>query len=476
MKFQRRFYNDSVDFKKLTVQRIVIGILLGLLSTFIIYSFFYVLRETYRAISLGFMNYGFWSFQNGEYILSEEDRSFYNIFFSGLSLIFGNSIAILFVFCKPNKILNRLDPRRKRLLNDQVFLSFNFSYWFTKVGLVFGVFSMCCMDFEFLPYFKPFIYLLLTVLYLETWKNLASVIKKKRLKIQIIHFLVMLCLTIGLSKIDVVNYKAVDQAYLVNNPIIDFPKSEFYHEKDFFRRDRRLALKLKLNDEGELDIFTEDRNKIDLGDVKDFIKVEKASFREELIPFLSVSILADKHLNVEFIKMVEAELYLAGIRQVNYEIYTKNLNGGIYFENDIIKRKINKSVLDFKNIGVKKDSTFRIILSPLPPPLPEANYALRDTIMISIKKKIKFNDMPISPEIMIDEFKRNINSKTLFLYHINKSITYQDYIVVLSAHNKATNELREQKQTVFSEYDEHYWDEQYRLKEKYPIIISERLD
>ncbi len=480
MKFQRLFYNSSVNFKKLTKQRVVIGILLGLLSAFTIYSFFYVIREAYRAISLGFMNYGFWSFQNGEYILSEKDRSFYNLFFSGLSLILGNSIVFLFLFSGPNNVLNRFDSRRKRLLNDQIFLSFNFSYWFTKIGLVFGVFSMCCMDFEFLPYFKPLAYLLLIVLYLETWKNLSLIVKKKRFKIQVLHFLVMICLTMGLSKIDVLNYKAIDETSLVNNPIIDFPESEFCHEKEYSWRNTRLALKLKLNDQGELDIFTEDRLKINIADIDYITRLKIASIREELYYLLSASILADKELDVRYIKAVEAELYLAGIRMIDYEIYTENQNGGYYYENDIIKRKINKSVLGFKvkNL-VKKDTILQIMLPPLPPPPLEARHEFQDTIRITLSKELKFNEKSISKENIEQKLKGAINPNTLIMYEINRNTTYQDYITTLSIHNRAAEALRKVEQTIFKDDNDPYMNydiyrkEQRKLREKYPVNIIE---
>ncbi len=481
MKFQRLFYNSSINFKKLTKQRVVIGILLGLLSAFTIYSFFYVIREALRAMSLGFMNYGFWSFQNGEYILSEKDRNFYNLFFSGLSLILGNSIVFLFIFSGPNNVLNRFDSRRKRLLNDQIFLSFNFSYWFTKIGLVFGVFSMCCMDFEFLPYFKPLAYLLLVVLYLETWKNLSLIIRKKRFKIQVVHFFVMLLLTIGLSKINIVDFKAIDEASLVNNPIMDFPESEFCHEKDYAWWDITLALKLKLNAEGELDIFTEDRLKIHIKDIAYIVSSKRASIREERSYLLSASILADKELNMKYIKAIEAELYLVGIRKVDYEIYTENLNGGFYFENKIIKKRVNKSVLEFKVSSIKKDSIARIQLPPLPlpPPSVEINYELHDTLRITIDQRLKFNNEPILIETLMQKIKSDINSKTLFVYEISESTTYQDYITVLSEHYKAAEALRKVEQTIFKDDNDPYMNydiyrkEQRKLREKYPVNIIE---
>lgn len=479
MKLKRRFYDSSINFNAISIERIVLGLVIGLASAFIIYSFFYVLRESFRVMSLGFNDYGFWSFQENEFILTEKDRDFYNVFFSGLSLILGNSIAILFIFSRPNKVINRFDFRRKRVLNDQVFLSFNFIYWFTKIGLVFGIFSMCCMDFEFLPYFKPIAYLLLVVLYLETWKNLTRLFRKKRFRVQILHFIIMFCFTLGLAQIDIVNYDSIDQASLKNNPKIDFPKSDFYHNDDyFFKKDLEIAFKLKLSQTNNLEIYTEYREKIGLEDVENYILAEKATKREELIPFLNLRVLSDKNINVKFIKMLEAEAYSAGIYKVHYEVYNESFYK-TYFENVTLKRKLNKSILQFKNETIKRDSS-RLILTSFRLLPPEKNYESLDTIKVNVENKLKFKGKSVSKEAMVDEFKTNINSNTLFLYEINKTSTYQDYIDVLSTHNNAVSKLKQREQTIFIEskygYSEPYSEEQLRLNRKYPVNIIEKSD
>ncbi|MCF7569026.1 hypothetical protein L3X37_11720 [Sabulilitoribacter arenilitoris] len=52
MKLNRRFYDSSVRFKNISLERVVLEIVLGLASSLIIYSFFYVMRETFRVIPI----------------------------------------------------------------------------------------------------------------------------------------------------------------------------------------------------------------------------------------------------------------------------------------------------------------------------------------------------------------------------------------------------------------------------------------
>ena len=472
MKLKRRFYDDSINFRNLSIKRFAVGLFVGLISAFTIYSFFYVLSESFRVISFGNMNYGF---QNSQNIISETDRSFYNLFFAGLSLIIGNSISILYIFSKPDKIINRLNPKRKRIINDQIFLGFNFMSWFNKIGLAFGVFSMCCMDFEFLPYFKPLAYLLLAVLYLDSWKNLSLVIRKNRFKIQGTHLLVMLILTIGLSKIDIINYKAIDELSLKNNPIVNLPDSDFYNDSEVWNS-FELSFKLKLDENNNLEIFTEDKMKIGLYDVSDYIFKERASVRQELMYFLKVRILADKDINIKYVKMLEAELYAINQYRVIYEVYNDNLlrsklkNGSIYKTNtsSILKYRLNSNKTYKKN---------------LPPARPKYSCKsfYKDTLKIKINNQIKINGLLIPNTDLVKKFKNHINTETLFLYHLDYKTTYQDYIKILSSHLKAVYELREKEQTVLKKnrYDnnEDYRKEQNKLKLKFPIqIIEKRLD
>lgn len=485
MKFQRLFYNASIDLKRLSRKRIVFGILLGLISAFTIYSFFYVVSEAFRTISLGLMNHDFYGFNDDSYILNTEDRNFCNIFFSGLSIILGNSIAILFIFSRPNKAINRRNPKRKRLLNDQVFVGFNFSYWFIKIGLAFGVFSMGFWDFEFLPYFKPIAYLLLIVLYLETWKNLALIIKKKRFIVRVVHFFVMLCLIFGLSRIHVVNYKAIDHAALYNNPIIDYPSSDFSSTYNYYywEHDRglELAFKLKLDENNTLDIYTEYREKISLNEVVKCIHIKRETLRESSKDRLRIRILADKDLNLKYIKMFEAELYSAGFYKIIYEVYNKELYE-TNFKSGTIKRILNESVLEFKEDFYKKsDTLFPSLLYPKPPMPPglEKDF-FNDSLHITIQKQIRFNTKLVQKEDLIDALKIYIKPKTAIVYKMDSKSNYQDYITLLTAHYKAVNQLREKEQIYFRknkyDYSEAYRKEQTKLKLKYPIIIIDKMD
>jgi len=121
MKFKRLFFDSSIDLKAITRKRLILSIVIGITFTFIIYSFFYVARENLRAFSTSLANF--------PYILNESERFFHNLFYASLSIIFGNSIAVSFLFSRPQSVFSRRNNKRSRIINEQAFFLI---FWIIK--------------------------------------------------------------------------------------------------------------------------------------------------------------------------------------------------------------------------------------------------------------------------------------------------------------------------------------------------------
>lgn len=456
MKFKRRFYDSTINFKNISSKRLILAITIGLISALTIYSFFYVLAESFRVMSSGFERF--------PSVLNETDRNYYNLFFAGLSLIFGNSIFILLIFSRPERIISRSNPNRRRILNDQIFLNFNFGYWFAKIGLVFGVFSMCCMEFNFMPNFKFLSLILLVVLYLESWKNLSRIYIKKRLKYQVLHLIILIILTFGLSRLNIVDYRAIDKGLLARNPIVKLPFSNFYNDHRS-RNYAELNIKVDLDENSQLKMFVYD-HWILLNELPSIINSERAAIREELIPFLSVRISANKNLNIKEIKKVEAELYSINQQKIIYDVLTDDLSSSRFDKRGVIKR-ISPFSLKYKDVNN----------IPQPPiVIPQTSRIYTDTLVIDVGKEIKVNNANISKEMLLRKFKNHINGNTIFRYNYTEKANYQDYINILSTHYQAAYDLRKREQIIFLnpfESNNAYKKEQKELRKKYPILLLE---
>ncbi len=464
MKFKSVFYDSSINLKSISKKRIILAIILLMVSALVIYSFFYILREVFRVMSSGFDG-----FPN---IISEENRNYYNLFFALLSVVFGNSIAFNYIFSRPQKITHRFNSKRKRLLNDNIFLSFNFSYWFAKVGLSFGVFAMCCMEFEVFPYFKEFSFLLILVLYLESIKSFSFFLNnKKRLKFIVLHVLLLSVISLGLSKINVVNYKGLDSVMLENNPIIDLPYSSFSSELKY-SGNYNVSIKLKEDSLGILHFYSY-KVKYILSDLPTFLNNERSYRREEVIPFLTIRIEANKNLNVYNLKRFEKMLLNSNQRLISYGVQTDEIVFPRY-EHAEIRKRLNGNLLNINNaMNLMPASYFDYDLKDT------TRTRLKDSVLISIGKTISWNNKIVKNDDLIDKFKRLQSKKTIFIYQIEGEASYQNYITVLSSHFDAIHQLRKLKQTIYNEniylQSKEYKEEQNKLREEFPIIILEVL-
>lgn len=461
MKFKSLFYNSEVNLKSISRSRLILALVLGLLSAFIIYSFLYVIGEGYRALAIGF--------DNTPQIISDDQRNYQNLFFSLLAMVFGNSIVFNYLFSRPQKITHRFNSKRKRLLNDNIFLSFNFSYWFAEIGLAFGVFWMCCLDFEFLGYFKEFSFLLIIVLYLESLKSFSFFLKNRdRIKFITIHAIFLFVFGYGMSKVEVLDYKKIDNIMVYNNPIIDLPKAAYFNDRDHYYN--RIDLKLKLDSLNIIYLY----NYQEQYTVYDFQSIID-DLRPEIKHQMVVNLNADYNCKVIDIKRFEKEMMMFGLRRISYAVNVKGIDTFKYEYFGILK-KIGIGVLDIKN-------KIEIPYPPLPPFIFDefSDVSIKDTVTINIDETIKFNGRITDFNKIGETFGKYYTEHTLFKYIYEESTTYQNYIDVYSAHIEFVEKLRKAEQKIPDNFkyrspSDAFLDEQNKLKEKYPILILEKIN
>ncbi|MBC3847608.1 hypothetical protein H8K90_14520 [Winogradskyella echinorum] len=471
MKFNRRFYDSDISFKSISKKKLVLSILLGLVSAIFIYSFFYVLREAIRLMSLGL-----------DYlpkIISEGDRNLYNLFCAAISFIFGNSIAISSLFSRPQNTLSRRNVKRGRILNDQIFLGFNFMYWFTKIWILVSIFSMGFMDLPYLSYlFLPSI-LLIIVLYLESWKTLILIMRKNRWKIQVVHLLAFVILTFTLSRIDIVDYKSIDKSLLNNSLIIDIPSSLYKNDNYKSYNFNNLVFKMEVVSNDTVGLYNYANQTIELYEVYGYIREWKTELYFGEKSKFSPKLRANKDLPIKYIKQFELELLELNQRNVIYEISNDDELTSRFYNNQLMHR-ISPSL---------KDELPGTARPPMPPPIEDfeldKELKFMDTLRVHISSKVEIGGLVVPLKMLSKKLKNHINKSTIIEYIYTENVTYQDYINVLSAHKKAVWELRATenfdeidsliRRNQFSR-DEKLNNERDRIKEKYPLYITERFE
>ncbi|AUC75514.1 hypothetical protein [Olleya sp. Bg11-27] len=468
MQFKRLFFDSSISPKSVSKGRFISALIIGLISAVIIYTFFYGLREFYRVLSV--QNYM-------PIILSEDKRSFYNLFFAGLSMIFGQSIMLSILISRPQKVFSRRNNKRQRILNDQVFLNFNVAFWIFEMGLFFADFL------TFIDLFYPLI-LLIIVMYLDVWKVLLQVIGKKRYKYLFIHFVVFCLLTFGLSKINNINYQTVDAFSLKSYTNINLPRSNYKTVNRGYVDDYDLNYVLINNPDGTLSVKNYENKVVNINEIRSELVDQKKGMREVMIPRLAVNIFADSTTNLVKLKAFEERLFAIQQGIVNYVVFNED-DYSRRFEKKYVYNRLNPDVEAFKNTN----STFYKELPPfLFNPISLSGIDISDYYKNILKVNLNGNGVFIDGykvfnDLLIRILKNNIAEDILIEYVISEESTYQDYIWVLSSHKKVVEELRQQHQTIKLEYDDKYRclnkkafeAERDSLRELYPFIKREVL-
>ena len=419
MKLRRRFYDSVFKFGSISRRRYVVSILIGLISAFLIYSGMYLIREVFRNLTFGF---GY--LPN---ILSDSERFIFNWFLAALSLIFGNSIAISLLFSGIQGGFGTRNIKKRRVVSDQTGLNTFFLFWFTKVCLAISFFSMGFTDFNFIPSFTLFLILLILVLYLETWKTLITVIRKKKHYKMLTHFIVFIVFSFSLSQIELIDYKKINERQLRFRPLIDLPKSNF---ENVVYYDNYLDIYLKRNEKTiQFGYYENNINESHL----DFLDY-KTNLYGGFVQDVSIRLSADKRTKMDLIKSVEKKIVQAEINNIIYATQEKDVRARRFSNNGIkLRLKSNRLIENNKeNIHFGIRNTYYDI---------ENSLIANDTVVLEIGSKIKMDGVEMDRKMLVTDFKNEIKKNKVFKYLYSNDLEFNDYIYVLSTHLKAVNLL-----------------------------------
>ncbi len=458
--FNKRFSDNSVNWTKFPVERIIMGIVIGLLYALTIYSFAYIFREAIRLMSSDFGHLPL--------ILNPNERLVYNWLFAAIALVFGNSIAISFIISGPNWFRNKRQTKIRRIINDQIFLNSSFAFWFLKICYIFGIFSIFSTDFNFLPEFTVFIIILVIVLYLDIWKHLSIVLKKKRFKVITLHFVLFLLLSFVLSKFELIDYRRLDNEQLSLKPQLELPKS-YYNNVSYYDYWPQVYLK---DSTGKRLSWGYEEGLLE--DAHLYLIDEKSNM---LYPFeTAVRVSADKSMDLELIKLFEAQMNRAKIEYMIFATHEETLEA-TRFSNCGIKVKLKKdgySEYDFSNnFQFRRRHKF----------YEEKNKVFEDTVKVEVGQSLLIDGSKVLSGQIMETYMRLINENTIFQYQINSKTKYGDYITSISAHLAAIDSLRENSRRVTLRFDDielkyinknEFLEEEQRLRNDFPFIMFEK--
>lgn len=322
MTLKKKFLQPQIMFLEISRFRLVVGIVLGMAYSFAFYSFLYVCREVFRVLSV--------DFYNDMFVLSDSEVNFYNLFFALISVIFGQSVCFNFWFDKPRAFQDRFNRRRLSIVNDQRVLNWYFLDWFAKMGVAFGIMFVLTLHggqyvFSFYPKYNYIFVLIVIVLFFQTWNTLRWTFLRRSLKWFLLSIAILSVVSVGLSRVNLIDYKAINDNYLKNN--IQFSYQLMLPESDIYSRVERRSLVMNLFIVQDTTLYKApepiiiiENQVVGLKGMCEKIEKFQESLHEYDRSIFTVLIFIHRDIKMGFVNQLKNELSNCGVSRIAYAV------------------------------------------------------------------------------------------------------------------------------------------------------------
>jgi hypothetical protein len=453
--------NKLLPNPEISKKQLIFGLLIGFFVAFTYYSFFYVMREAFRYMSIT-DDFDLW-------VLSDKAVNFYNLISGFVAVILGQSAFFLFIFNRPRKLFERKHYKKTVIVNDQQFLNISFLHWFFRIALIlaffFGaIFKGTFYVIDFYPECNYFFIFVVIVLFLQTWVTIRRLYKRKSLKWFFAAVSILALSAFGLSKINLINYKAINEICFKKDIIhyyqIKLPESAWtdWHLGYPYVDEKRVYIVT----ENQKPIFIIDNKKVEIDSLMKIILDWKDNeFHSETYISLGCKIYASQEQKMSVINKLKTELSKHEINRIAYAVVPPQIEYDQryyrYFE--IVRRVFpnNEENVTAYNKALLSCSNVMEVES-------------HDEILFFDKKSL-------SAEEFKSQIKKSIaeDSNYVIKQIIRNNNSFAEYTKTHSLITKAIMELRDEYALI--EYGETFDNINYKARDevadKYPLRIIE---
>ena len=435
------------------VKSFVFSIASGIFFSFVFYSFLCLSREIIRLFSIT-RTFDIW-------ILSDQEVSFYNLFFAYISLFFAQAICFSQWFGKNRKPFEKINIQKSAIVNDQWFLNTVFLCWFTRYSTLYALFIGIASEggfyvFSFYPKYNFLFILVLIVLFLQTWVSIRRVYKQKALKWMLISALMISVLAFAYSKINLVDYQEINRIVLKKNIAYTY-KLELAEADTFEYLHHRCMSEIYVvkpldttKSTNPLIIFNGNELSFDSLEQKLLIYTNSMEdYSPSFSKFFRLHI--DKSIKMSFINQLKGILANTGFRMVEYAVIPKNRE---YDERYYTYCYSSWRLIDWKSYENADIDEFDILLS-----------------VSCFNDSVQINNIVYPKNDFYSTIKQQVEKHDNYLvtFSVNDEMTFADYIFVLSEYKRAV-------QTVRNEYAIIKYSTEYEMlgSEEYDIIRNKK--
>ena len=465
---QKGFLRNRYEIQ-LSKRRFWLSIIIGLGAAFGIYTCFSLFRMVFMKMEFKPVI--------APLIFTDEVRYAQNVGFAVLALALGNSVFLGYLFRKPQR--SKLpDYKRTAIINDQVFVGFNFLYVCFKFIFLIGLFIAGFCDFNNFPSYLSIFILISLVLFFESYKAILRLFWKKAFKVMWVNLTVLVLLTFLFASTSVFDYKKIEEIMLAQNPPIDLPESSFKSVPNWYH-----GSIVKLLYENDNVKYQVDGDFMSLEELSAEFRIKKDAFGQYYRRGV-IYLLAPKSISMSEIWKVQDALFLAERYHLNYvTALPKPLYTG-RFELKGIEKQLSISAYA------------RLLADGMPQPVPTYGWPTAEFIAKQRIIRVQFDEgfvaqgKRLTKKELIPYFKKTIDSKTLFYFKYDEAISFDNYLALYGAYKQALYELRKEDELVkadaykvyrgvmnWDKYtEEAYYKDQDRLREKYPARYIENYE
>lgn len=433
MTLTKGFLQPKLPFSDIPPKRKFMGPVAGSLFAVAFYALLCLLRDIFRYYTAETPEF-FWN-------LSPEEISFYNFFFAGLASLLGQSFCISIWLNGARGMFSPPRFTRTQLIHDQWFMNWFFLSWFSKLAIVFWIlfgllFSGGHYLFSLYPHYNYLFYLILTVLFLQSWTSFRRLFLRKSLRWLSLSAMILSTFSYALSNLNFIDQaafrEAVESKSIYSRHDFNLPQASFH--KRVYDDYRKIKLKL---------VYDEKQQHSHSSIIYNGQKVQRDSLKFILQDFLlgqyfvergqaSALLYIDRKMEIAEVEKVRKKLSETGIRDVYYMV---------------LPQEVEYDVRYYSFLGIPDrlpHPGFWIeAYDPLPAPVfpgeePEirqADYEVNHVLM---------DTDALTDEEIARQLKARLkqNPRSIIRYRYNPGDPFENYVRMLSAANLAVQQLR----------------------------------
>lgn len=418
---------------RLSTFKLVSGVVMALLMSFVFYFFSCAMLEAFRVMTLT-PEYDIW-------VPSKKERSFYQLFFAFVSVVFAQSFCLAYWFDGPRRFFEQRHRSAVQIVNGQRNLNWYFLSWFAKV--IFGWFIFLSIPggfyaFSLYPDFKHLFVLLIIVLFLHPWVAMRQAFKRKTVKWMSLSAALVTILAFGMSRINMVDYKSLDNTFLSQNVPhrygLELPETEAVEKVEHAMLSKNVyVVQSKDNAEPKCLIVVDDKT-VDLKEFSGSMEDWRLCHNEADIPLLSCRLNIDKKVKMKDVDEVLQALADIRFYRIQFAVVPRHRLLDVRYYNFLALNTMRLPIRFYGDSiyqrwveGVGEIPNQIIVTS-----LGAETYDVNGTLVEGTECKTIFKDLIQQDLDYIIRFK------------VDDEMLYGDYITVMASAMEALNDLKEE--------------------------------